>query len=89
MVVMEAASKGVPSVVASASPTTPPPSWSRRARTGSWPPRPRPADLAAAIVRVHEAGPELRERTAAWFEANARRLSLAASLETVLESYRQ
>jgi glycosyltransferase involved in cell wall biosynthesis len=43
--------------------------------------------IAAAIVRVHAAGFELRERTAAWFAANATRLSLESSLRTVLASY--
>jgi glycosyltransferase involved in cell wall biosynthesis len=46
-----------------------------------------PEDLAAAILRVREAGPALREATAAWFERNARRLSLEHSLETVLAAY--
>jgi glycosyltransferase involved in cell wall biosynthesis len=46
-----------------------------------------PADLADAIVRVHEAGPELRDSTARWFERNARRLSLSSSLETVVAAY--
>ena len=46
-----------------------------------------PADLAAAIVRVHEAGASLRDSTRAWFARNARRLSLEHSLEQVLESY--
>ena len=46
-----------------------------------------PEVIAAAIVRVHEAGMELRERTAAWFAENAQRLSLESSLEKVLESY--
>jgi glycosyltransferase involved in cell wall biosynthesis len=46
-----------------------------------------PEDLAAAIVRVHEQGEGLRERTRTWFAANARRLSLDASLETVAASY--
>jgi glycosyltransferase involved in cell wall biosynthesis len=43
--------------------------------------------LADAIVRVHTEGQSLRERTLAWFHANATRLSLANSLETVLASY--
>jgi glycosyltransferase involved in cell wall biosynthesis len=47
-----------------------------------------PGDLAAAIERVREAGPELRASTAAWYAANARRLSLAESLERVAEAYR-
>jgi glycosyltransferase involved in cell wall biosynthesis len=44
-------------------------------------------DLAAAIERVHAGGRELRERTAAWFGANAERLSLESSVRRVLESY--
>ncbi len=47
-----------------------------------------PEDLAAAITRVREAGPELRASTAAWYAANARRLSLAESLERVAAAYR-
>jgi hypothetical protein len=46
-----------------------------------------PRDLAAAIERVHAEGHGMRERTAAWFAANAERLSLASSLERVLASY--
>lgn len=46
-----------------------------------------PADLADAIVRVHEAGADLRDSTARWFERNAARLSLSSSLETVARAY--
>jgi len=45
-------------------------------------------DLAAAILRVHEAGPALRESTAEWFARNAERLSLAHSLDVVADAYR-
>jgi glycosyltransferase involved in cell wall biosynthesis len=45
-------------------------------------------DLAAAIERVHADGEALRERTRAWYARNARRLSLAASVDTVAASYR-
>jgi len=44
-------------------------------------------DLAAAIIRIHEDGDALRHSTADWYTANARRLSLAGSLETVLAGY--
>jgi glycosyltransferase involved in cell wall biosynthesis len=44
-------------------------------------------DLAAAIVRVHAAGEALRASTAAWYAANAERLSLERALETVLAHY--
>jgi glycosyltransferase involved in cell wall biosynthesis len=47
-----------------------------------------PETIAAAIVRVHEAGTPLRERTARWFAENAERLSLESSLRTVLARYR-
>jgi glycosyltransferase involved in cell wall biosynthesis len=46
-----------------------------------------PASVAAAIVRVHEAGLELRESTARWFAEHAEELSLEASLEQVLAGY--
>lgn len=46
-----------------------------------------PGDLADAIVRVHEGGEELRRSTREWFAANARRLSLESSLETMLSVY--
>jgi glycosyltransferase involved in cell wall biosynthesis len=46
-----------------------------------------PEDLAAAILRVHAEGDELRASTAAWFARNARRLSLESSLESVAASY--
>ncbi len=43
--------------------------------------------VAAAIVRVHEAGMAMRESTARWFAENAQRLSLESSLRAVLASY--
>jgi len=44
-------------------------------------------DLADAIVRVSEAGDELRSSALSWFKHNRRRLSLEASLSTVAEAY--
>jgi glycosyltransferase involved in cell wall biosynthesis len=44
-------------------------------------------DLAAAIVRVHEAGAALRESSLAWFRRNEERLSLAHSLDVVSAAY--
>ena len=46
-----------------------------------------PDDLAAAILRVHDAGADMRESTAEWFARNSRRLSLEGSLKTVLSAY--
>jgi glycosyltransferase involved in cell wall biosynthesis len=43
--------------------------------------------VAAAIVRVYEAGMAMRESTARWFAENAQRLSLESSLRAVLASY--
>ena len=49
---------------------------------------PSPEDLAAAIIRVAAEGEALRASTRDWFSRNSRRLSLAASLDTVAASYR-
>jgi glycosyltransferase involved in cell wall biosynthesis len=46
-----------------------------------------PEAIAAAIVRMHEAGLALRESTAHWFAEHAEELSLESSLEQVLASY--
>jgi glycosyltransferase involved in cell wall biosynthesis len=46
-----------------------------------------PHDLAAAILRVHEAGDDLRRSTAAWFARNATRLSVSSSLDAVVSVY--
>jgi glycosyltransferase involved in cell wall biosynthesis len=46
-----------------------------------------PATLAAAILRVHESGADLRASTADWFTAHAAQLSLDASLDAVAAGY--
>jgi glycosyltransferase involved in cell wall biosynthesis len=46
-----------------------------------------PEELAASIARAIAGGMELRRSTAAWFARNARRLSLASSLERVSTAY--
>jgi glycosyltransferase involved in cell wall biosynthesis len=46
-----------------------------------------PETIAEAIVQVHEAGMTMRESTARWFEQNAERLSLEASVQAVLSGY--
>lgn len=48
-----------------------------------------PEVLAAAIVRVHDPGSELRRSTLDWFRRNREPLSLERSLETVLDEYRR
>jgi glycosyltransferase involved in cell wall biosynthesis len=49
--------------------------------------RPDAEAIAAAIVRVSEAGMGMRESTAQWFAENAERLSLESSLRHVIASY--
>ena len=46
-----------------------------------------PAELGAAIVRVHEAGAALRASTVEWYAQHAGELSLDASLDAVAASY--
>jgi glycosyltransferase involved in cell wall biosynthesis len=46
-----------------------------------------PMELQDAIVRVWEAGDDLRRSTREWFTLNAQRVSLEASLDAVVASY--
>lgn len=87
MVVVEASARGTPSVVVR-DPDNAATELVDEGENGFVAPSASPADLAAAIVRVHAAGPALREATAAWFDRNARRLSLDGSLESVSAAYR-
>jgi glycosyltransferase involved in cell wall biosynthesis len=86
MVVIEAAAVGTPSVVV----------WGEdnaaselieEGVNGFVAPSASPEDLAAAISRGLAGGMELRRSTAAWFAANAQRLSLESSLERVIRAY--
>ena len=86
LVVVEAASRGTPSVVA-ADPDSAATELIAEGENGYVAASGDPADLAAAIIRVVDAGEPLRERTRAWFATNARRLSLGESLEVVVRSY--
>jgi len=45
------------------------------------------ADIADAIVRIHRAGPQLRQSTLEWFRRKEGRLSLERSLEIVTREY--
>ncbi|HEX5896447.1 MAG TPA: glycosyltransferase [Thermoleophilaceae bacterium] len=87
MVVVEAAALGTPSVVVAGEDNAATDLVSE-GENGYVAASASPEDLAAAIERVHAEGHALRERTAAWFRANAERLSLSSSLEKVLDSYR-
>jgi glycosyltransferase involved in cell wall biosynthesis len=86
LVVVEASSLGTPSVVV-AEPDNAAVELVDDGENGVVVASPAPDELAAAILRIHEGGPELRERTAAWFGRNAERLSLEGSLAKVLEAY--
>jgi glycosyltransferase involved in cell wall biosynthesis len=86
LVVVEAASMGTPSVVV-AGPDNAAAELVSEGENGFLVSSPEPEELAKAIVRVHEAGYQLRERTARWFGENAPRLSLENSLKTVIEAY--
>jgi glycosyltransferase involved in cell wall biosynthesis len=86
LVIIEAASHGTPSIVV-AGPDNAAVELIDDGENGFIAPTASPEDLAEAILRVHAAGPALRETTAAWFASNARRLSLGASLEIALAAY--
>ena len=86
LIVVEAAAVGTPSIVV-AGPDNAATDLVSPGENGYVSPSARPEDLAAAIERVHAEGHALRERTAAWFDANATRLSLESSLERVLAAY--
>ena len=86
MVVVEAAARGTPSVVVAA-PDNAATELIEEGVNGVIAPSADPRDLAAALVRVHEAGPALRASTADWFARNAQRLSMAASLDRVAAEY--
>jgi glycosyltransferase involved in cell wall biosynthesis len=86
MVVIEASARATPSVVVAGEDNAAV-ELVEEDRNGFVAPSDDPGTIAAAIVRVHEAGSALRERTAVWFAENAERQSLEHSLRTVLESY--
>jgi glycosyltransferase involved in cell wall biosynthesis len=86
MVVVEAASLGVPSIVA-AGPDNAAVEHVEDGVNGFVAPSADPDDLAAAIVAVAERGEELRRSTADWFAVNAASLSIDGSLQRVLASY--
>jgi glycosyltransferase involved in cell wall biosynthesis len=86
LVVVEAASQGVPSVVV-AHPDNAAVELIEDGVNGVVAPSADPETLASAIARVHRAGQLLRDSTAAWYVRNARRLSLDSSLDCVVDAY--
>jgi glycosyltransferase involved in cell wall biosynthesis len=86
LVVIEAAARGVP-VVAVEGADNAATELVEEGVNGTVASTASPEDLAAAIVRVHRDGPNLRSSTAEWFRLNAERLSLDRSLQVVLSTY--
>ena len=86
LVVVEAAANGVPSVVV-AGPDNAAVELVEEGVNGAIATSTEPGDLAAAIVRAHDGGRALRRSTMEWYGANARRLSLDASLAEILRVY--
>jgi len=86
IVVVEAAARGVPSVVV-ADPDNAATELVDEGENGYVAASASPQDLAGAILRVRDAGPELRASTAAWFARSAERLSLQTSLDRVAAVY--
>ena len=86
MIVVESAARGVPSVVVTG-PDNAATELVEEGQNGFVASSAEAGDLAAAIIRVYEAGPELRHSTLEWFRRNAERLSLEHSLQLVLHEY--
>jgi glycosyltransferase involved in cell wall biosynthesis len=86
LVVLEAMSRGTPAVLVRGDDNAAAELVSD-GENGFVAPTASPDDLAAAIVRVHEAGGGLRASTLAWFKRNQERLSLETSLEVVSDAY--
>jgi glycosyltransferase involved in cell wall biosynthesis len=86
LVVVEAASYGTPSVVVAGMDNAAV-ELIEEGVNGTVAPSASPDDLGAAIVRVHQAGEELRTSTAAWFDRNSEELSLTRSLDAVAGAY--
>jgi glycosyltransferase involved in cell wall biosynthesis len=86
LIVVESAARGVPSVVV-AGPDNAATELVVEGANGFVAASAEADDLAAALIRVYEAGPELRRSTLEWFRKNAERLSLERSLRAVLHEY--
>jgi glycosyltransferase involved in cell wall biosynthesis len=86
LVVVEAAARGVPSVVV-ADPDNAATELVDEGENGFVAASDQPQDIADAILRVRAAGAPLRASTSAWFERNRERLSLTGSLDRVAAAY--
>ncbi|MDX6506861.1 MAG: hypothetical protein QOG06_1505 [Gaiellaceae bacterium] len=86
IVVVEAAAIGTPTVVVDG-PDNAAAELVEDGVNGVLAPSAEPRELADAILRVHAAGPALRESTTEWFDRNRSRLSLQGSIDKLLEVY--
>jgi glycosyltransferase involved in cell wall biosynthesis len=88
LVVVESAARGTPSVIV-AGPENGAVELVAEGENGTVAASAEPGEIASAILRVVEAGPTLRMSTTHWFEENASRLRIDASLQLVSEGYEQ
>jgi glycosyltransferase involved in cell wall biosynthesis len=85
---VEAAARGTPSVIV-AGPENAATELVEDGVNGVVAPDASPQSIAAALLRVVDAGAPLRESTARWFAKNAASLTIDRSLEVVAEAYAQ
>jgi glycosyltransferase involved in cell wall biosynthesis len=86
LVVAEAAARGTPSVIV-AGPENAALELVMEGVNGAVSPTSRATEIAAAILRVMDAGAALRESTERWFSKNASRLLIDNSVEQVIDAY--
>lgn len=86
MVVIEAAHRGVPTIVVAA-PDNAATELVDDGRNGFVVSEPDPQALASAIGQCERLGAELRRKTREWYSQNERRLSLETSLAVVVKDY--
>ena len=85
-VVIEASARGVPVVVV-ADPDNAATELVEDGVNGAIVASAQPADLAAALISIHEAGASLRNTTSEWFRRNVERMWVGRSVATVAEAY--
>ena len=86
LIVVEAAAQGTPSVIVSG-PDNAATELVHEAANGAVAGGASAQEIGAAVLRVVDAGPTLRESTKRWFEETADTLRLDRSLNVVLDSY--
>jgi glycosyltransferase involved in cell wall biosynthesis len=86
LVIVEAASRGVPVVVVDG-PDNAATELVEDGANGVVARSASPEDLADAFVRIADAGPALRSSAVEWFRSNAERLSFDTSFERIREAY--